>query len=225
MTTRRQGFVGLIAEVKRRSPSRGPINLNLDPGHLASEYAKSSVAVGISVLTDADKFGGSPEDLAAVRQAVGSDFAILRKDFLSVREDIDASVAMGANAVLLIVSDLGDRLADLHAYAMERGVEALVEVRTMEEIGVAVAAGAKMIAVNQRGDPKSPDMTVDCEKAVRLAPYLPEGIVKVAASGIGVPGGTDMAEIAEAGYHAALVGEALVTAEDPYERARQLAGV
>ena len=217
-------FAGLIAEVKRRSPSRGDINPNLDPARLAGEYIRSSVVVGISVLTESERFGGSAADLAAVRGAVGPDVAILRKDFLRDHGDIADSMAMGADAVLLIVADLGDRLADMHDHAVECGLEPLVEVRSEIEIEAAAEAGARLIAVNQRGDPESDKFTVDFEKAAKLAPYLPETAIRVAASGIGVSGGTEMAEIVDAGYHAALVGEALIAADDPYEAARKIAG-
>ena len=217
------GFAGLIAEIKRRSPSRGDINPGLDPARLAGEYLRSSVTVCISVLTESERFGGSADDLRAVRRAVGPDIAILRKDFLRTDDDITDSKEMGASAVLLIAAELGDRLADMHAHAVECGLEPLVEVRCETDIDEALEAGARMIAVNQRGAPESSEPTLDFGKAARLAPYLPADTIKVAASGIGVAGGTNMAEIEGAGYHAALVGEALVAAADPYETARRLA--
>ena len=131
---------------------------------------------------------------------------------------------MGADAALLIVDDVDPALLrPLHGLALELGLDILTEVRTEPELELAVAAGAYMIAVNQRSQPKATTFTVDYNKAVEMGPLLDQldsGIVKVAASGIGVEGGTTMGEIVDAGYDAALIGEALITAPDPTARLR-----
>ena len=144
---------------------------------------------------------------------------MLRKDFLTTLADVRTSSAMGADAMLVIVDDVDTSLLrPIHELALELGLDVLTEVRTAPELDLAVAAGAYMIAVNQRSQPKDTRFTVDYNKAVemsRLFAQMDDGIVKVAASGIGVEGGTGMGDIVEAGYDAALIGEALVTAPDP----------
>ena len=133
---------------------------------------------------------------------------------------------MGADAMLVIVDDVDEALLrPMHQLALELGLDVLTEIRTDPELELAIDAGAYMIAVNQRSQPKDTRFTVDYDKAVEMGPLFAQidpGIVTVAASGIGVEGGTTMREIAEAGYDAALIGEALVTAEDPTARLRAL---
>ena len=208
--------VAVIAEIKRRSPSRGDINALLDPGSQALAYQRGGAA-GISVLTDEQRFGGSADDLRAAREAAAG-VPVLRKDFLRSPEDVEESAAMGADAVLLIVADLEPgNLAAMHAVAHDLGMDALVEVRDEAEIQTAVDAGGILIGVNQRYKPENSAFTVDYGKAVQMAPHLPENVIKVAASGIGVEGGTTVAEVRDAGYDAVLVGEALVLAGNPAE--------
>lgn len=213
--------VAVIAEIKRRSPSRGDINALLDPESQALAY-QSGGAAGISVLTDEQRFGGSADDLKAAKQAV-TGVPVLRKDFLRHLEDVKESAKMGADAILLIVADLEPgNLAAMHAAAHDLGMDALVEVRDEAEIQVAVDAGAVLIGVNQRYKPEDSAFTVDYGKAVQMAPHLPEDIITVAASGIGVEGGTTVVELRDAGYDAVLVGEALVLADDPAESVRSM---
>ena len=216
--------LSIIAEIKRRSPSRGPI---LPPGTgttaLAGAY-ESGGAACISVLTDGPLFGGSGDDLRRARSAVS--IPVLRKDFLANEQDVRESCAMGAHAVLLIMADLGaHRLAHLHEMAVDLGMGVLAEVRTERELEAAVNHGACVIAVNQRDDPRAATPTVDFGRATRMARLFdqvrPE-VLKVAASGIGITGGTPIAEVAEAGYDAALIGEALAAAPDPAEELRRL---
>ena len=177
------------------------------------------------MLTEGPRFGGSPEDLKAVKKAV--DAPVLRKDFLTTPQDIHDAAAMGADAVLLIVEDIGSvaEVADLQDLALSLGMDALTEVRAEHDLAMAAEAGAYMIAVNQRDNPKDTRFTVDHDKAVRMAGLLAElgpGIVTVAASGIETADGTKLRDLAEVGYDAALIGEALVRSDSPADRLRAM---
>lgn len=206
LTTRRDTAV--IAEVKRRSPSKGDLNSGLDPRALARSYEQGGASC-LSVLTDAEHFGGSPEDLRAAREAVS--LPVLRKDFtLSSRDVFDARV-MGADAILLIVAALGDNeLSSLVRLASELEMAALVEVHDQGELDRALSAGARLIGVNQR-DLRT--FSVDTERALNLRQLMPPGIVSVAESGLEEP--AQVAELARAGYDAVLVGEQFVRSGDP----------
>lgn len=199
------GDVAVIAEVKRRSPSKGDLSdgAGLDPAALAVDYEAGGAAC-LSVLTDERWFNGSNADLVAARDATG--LPVIRKDFtVDARDVLDARI-MGADAVLLIVAALSDgELADLHGLAIEVGLDVLVEVHDEGEAERAVAVGSTLIGVNQRD---LVSFQVDTARAVRVAPTLPPGVVRVAESGI--TGADDAAVLAEAGYHAVLVGEHLV---------------
>jgi|SRR5581483_3509630 len=202
------GHLAVIAEVKRRSPSKGDIAGDLDPAALAEAYDRGGAAC-ISVLTDHDWFGGSASDLRAVRDTVGR--PVLRKDFTVAAHDVCDARLMGADALLLIAAALDDHeLRDYHALALELGLDALVEVHDEAELDRAVAVGARLIGVNQRD---LVTFAVDGARAVHLAPRMPAGVVRVAESGIGGP--ADAVPLAEAGYDAVLVGESLVRAPDP----------
>jgi indole-3-glycerol phosphate synthase len=199
--------LAVIAEVKRASPSKGDLHRDLDPAAVAAAYAEGG-ATCLSVLTDRDWFAGSPEDLQAARAAVG--IPVLRKDFTVCAADVCDARTMGADAVLLIAAALDDaELADLHRLADEVGIDALVEIHDEPELGRALAVGARLVGVNQRD---LVTFEVDTDRAVRMAPQMPEGVVRVAESG--VRGVADATRLAEAGYHAVLVGESLVTAGD-----------
>jgi indole-3-glycerol phosphate synthase len=208
-------LVAVIAEVKRRSPSKGPLFPDLDPTRLASSYERGGAAC-LSVLTDAEFFGGSPADLRRARDAVS--LPVLRKDFtVSPRDVVDARL-MGADAVLLIVAALSDtELCDFHQLAIEVGLDALVEIHDEAELDRALEVGATLVGVNQRD---LVTFDVDTDRAVRMAPQMPGGVVRVAESGIG--GAADAATLAEAGYHAVLVGESLVTSGNPEAAVRTL---
>jgi indole-3-glycerol phosphate synthase len=205
----------VIAEIKRRSPSAGPIDLDLDAVSQAREY-EAGGAAAISVLTEPEYFGGSLDDLVAVRRAVS--LPVIRKDFTLDPVQVWEGRAAGADAILLIVAALGDAdLARLLQEAHAAGVAALVEVHTEDEARRAVAAGATLIGVNNRD---LATFRTDLATAERVAAALPERATLVAESGVADEEGA--ARMAAAGYDAILVGEALVRSGDP---ARLIAGL
>jgi indole-3-glycerol phosphate synthase len=200
--------LAVIAEVKRRSPSKGALAEALDPAALAATYAHGGASC-LSVLTDEEFFGGSVADLAAARDATA--LPVLRKDFTVDPRDVADARLMGADAVLLIVAALDElELIDFVELAAELHLDALVEVHDEPELEQALEAGATTIGVNQR-DLYS--FEVDPARAERMAKAIPVGTVKVAESGI--RDAEDAERLAAAGYDAILVGEALVTAPDP----------
>jgi indole-3-glycerol phosphate synthase len=199
--------LAVIAEIKRASPSKGDLNRDLDPAAVAGAY-QAGGATCLSVLTDGDWFAGSADDLRAARAAVA--IPVLRKDFTVSAADVCDARLMGADAVLLIAAALDDaELTDFHALAGELGMDALVEIHDEPELERALRVGARLVGVNQRD---LITFEVDTDRAVRMAPQMPDGVVRVAESGVrGVP---DATRLAHAGYHAVLVGESLVTAGD-----------
>jgi indole-3-glycerol phosphate synthase len=202
------GGLGVIAEVKRRSPSKGDLAAGLDPAVVAKAYAAGG-ATCLSVLTDAEFFGGSPGDLQAARAAV--DLPVLRKDFTVGPADVCDARLMGADAVLLIAAALDDNeLSDLHALATQVGLDALVEVHDEAELDRALGVGAALVGVNQRD---LVTFRVDHERAARVGRAMPASVVRVAESGIRGP--DDARALAGAGFDAVLVGESLVTSDDP----------
>ncbi len=212
---RRSNDLAVIAEVKRRSPSAGELNVDLDPALMAKAYADGGAAA-LSVLTDADYFGGTDADLRTARAAV--DLPVLRKDFTVSRGDVRAGRAMGADAVLLIVAALDDsELRALHAEAVGLGLDVLVEVHDADEVTRGLRAGARIVGVNQR-DLRTFD--VDHERALRLASQIPSDVVRVAESG--VRDAADASRLRSVGYDAVLVGQSVVTAGDPADMVRSL---
>ena len=202
------GDLAVIAEVKRRSPSKGDLAPGLDPAALARDYEAGGAAC-LSVLTDVDFFGGSVDDLQAARAACA--LPVLRKDFTVSARDVCDTRLMGADCVLLIAAALDDaELRSLVVLAREIGLDALVEIHDEPELDRAIAAGADLVGVNQRD---LVTFEVDTARAVRMASRMPEGVVRVAESGITGP--IDAAVLAASGYHAVLVGEHLVTSGDP----------
>jgi indole-3-glycerol phosphate synthase len=198
----------VIAEIKRRSPSRGLLAPDLDPAARAKEY-EAGGAAAISVLTEPDHFDGSDADLVAVREATS--VPVLRKDFTLDEAQIWEARAIGADAVLLIVALLSDaELAHLHGVATDAGLAALVEVHTDDEAGRALAVQPGIVGVNNR-DLRSFD--VDLGTAERIAKLLAEVPVTVAESGIFTA--DDARRMRAAGYDAVLVGESLVKSGDP----------
>jgi indole-3-glycerol phosphate synthase len=206
-----------IAEIKRRSPSKGDLDPDLQPELVAKEYVAGGAA-SLSVLTDTEFFGGSRADLTAARQASG--LPVLRKDFTVQEADVVDARLMGADAVLLIVAALDDdALRRCAALAGELGLAALVEVHDERELERALAAGSRIVGVNQR-DLRT--FQVDHDRACALATEIPADVVAVAESGIRDAG--DARRLADAGYDAILVGEALVRAEDRAGRLRDFVG-
>jgi indole-3-glycerol phosphate synthase len=207
--------VGVIAEVKRRSPSRGALAMISDPSELAAQY-ESGGARMISVLTEQRRFGGSLEDLDDVRARV--QVPVLRKDFVVGSYQVHEARAHGADAVLLIVAALDQNaLIGLRERIESLGMTALVEVHTEDEASRALDAGARVIGVNAR-DLKTLD--VDRSTFERIAPGLPTDVLKIAESGVRGP--LDLIEYAAAGADAVLVGENLVTTPDPRQAVADL---
>lgn len=211
---RRPG-VAVVAEVKRSSPSKGRLAEIADPSDLASDYAAGG-ARAISVLTEGRWFGGSLDDLAAVRAAV--DVPVLRKDFVVSSYQVHEARAHGADLVLLIVAALEQKvLVGLLERIESLGMTALVEVHDEEEADRALEAGAQVIGVNAR------DLrTLEVDRSVfeRIAPGLPSSVVKIAESGVRGP--HDLIRYASAGADAVLVGEGLVTQKSPREAVAEL---
>jgi indole-3-glycerol phosphate synthase len=200
--------VAVIAEVKRSSPSKGELAAITDPAALAGDYELGGASV-ISVLTEQRRFGGSLQDLKDVRARV--DIPVLRKDFIVSSYQLWEARAYGADLALLIVAALEqDALISLIERAESIGLTPLVEVHDEQEIERAVDAGAKIIGVNAR-DLKT--LKVDRDTFTRLAPRVPDSIVRVAESGVRGP--HDLIAYANAGADAVLVGESLVTGRDP----------
>lgn len=208
------GDLRIIAEVKRKSPSKGALAQITDPASLAAQYEQGGASV-ISVLTEQRRFNGTLADLDAVRAAVG--IPVLRKDFTVEEYQVHEARAHGADLVLLIVAALDDaRLRGLLDLTHSLGMNALVETHTEEEIDRAGAVGARIMGVNVRNL-----KTLDVDRTVfaRLAGRLPEGAVAVAESGVRGP--EDIAYYAGLGAGAVLVGEALVTHGDPVARVQE----
>jgi indole-3-glycerol phosphate synthase len=206
----------LIAEVKRMSPSRGVLRANLDPVKLASTYAQCGAAA-ISVLTESRYFGGSREDLEAIKRAL-PDIPLLRKDFILKPYQLFESCAWGADAVLLIVAILDDaELEELLSLSHALGVQCLVEVHNQDELKRALACDVKIIGINNRD---LDTMNVDINITRQLRPLVPQGRIVVSESGI--KGRDDVQKLKEWGVNAVLVGEALVTAEDIPAKIKEL---
>jgi indole-3-glycerol phosphate synthase len=200
--------VKVIAEVKRSSPSKGALAAIADPAGLARDYEAGGACL-ISVLTEQRRFGGSLDDLSAVRAAV--DVPVLRKDFVVSSYQVWEARAYGADVVLLIVAALEqEALVSLVERVHSLGMAALVEVHDVEEVRRAVDAGARIIGVNCR-DLKT--LSVDRSVFAQVAPHIPAGIVRIAESGVRGP--HDVFDFARAGAHAVLVGESLVTGRNP----------
>jgi indole-3-glycerol phosphate synthase len=208
----------VIAEVKRRSPSKGALADIPDPAELAAAYERGGAAA-ISVLTEQRRFGGSLADLRTVRAAVPT--PLLRKDFMVTPYQLHEARAAGADLVLLIVAALDQPLLEkLYAEARELGLTVLVEVHDAEETRRAVDLGADLIGVNAR-NLKTLDIDPDC--FARLAPLIPDTVVRVAESGISGP--EDVLRYAEQGAQVVLVGEALVKDGDPEAAVRAMTGI
>jgi indole-3-glycerol phosphate synthase len=204
----RADWVNIIAEIKRRSPSKGVICENFDPVRIAEGYARANAAA-LSVLAEEDFFGGSLEHLEAIRKCIA--LPLLRKDFIFDEYQLYESMLAGADAVLLIVAILEDEwLKRLIELSFELGIDALVEVHSADEMKSAVRAGAEIIGVNNR------DLTtfaVNLETSIDLARLAPKGATLVSESGIS--SGLDIRRLKTAGYNAFLVGEHFMRAANP----------
>lgn len=207
----------IIAEIKKASPSRGLIAADFDPPRMARAYEEGGAAA-ISVLTDRKHFQGSLADLEAARAAVR--VPVLRKDFTIDPLHVLEAAAHDADAVLLIVAALSDReLRDYRELAATHGMAALVEVHDAEELKRAIASGAEIVGVNNR-DLRT--FEVRLETSLELAAHMPANVIRVAESGIRTA--ADVRRLRAAGYHACLVGEHLMTSEDPAAAVRALRG-
>jgi indole-3-glycerol phosphate synthase len=210
--------VRAIAEIKRASPSAGPIRPGADPVAIASEYAAGG-ASAISVLTDRDFFDGNLAFLKEVRDS-GVGVPLLRKDFLIDEYQVAEARACGADAILLIVAALDDALLrSLLAAAKDLGLDALVEVHTIEETERAMAAGSTIIGVNHRN---LHTFEIDMTLTAQVARIVPAGTILVGESGIKTS--ADVAALGRAGAHAVLVGESLMRAPSPGAALRDLLG-
>ena len=200
--------LAVIAEFKRRSPSKGDLNASMNPVDVARLY-QAGGATCMSVLTDVDHFGGSVSDLQAARSAC--ELPVIRKDFTVDARDVCDARIMGADCVLLIAAALSPtQLSEYLELSRHIDIDALVEVHDERELAVALDAGASLVGVNQRD---LVTFSVDHERAVRMGSAIPDSCVKVAESG--VRGRQDAVSLRAAGYHAVLVGEHLVTSADP----------
>lgn len=200
--------VAVMAEVKRRSPGAGEIRPGLDPAALGKTYAAAGAAA-VSVLTDGPYFGGSLEDLRAVRGEVR--IPVFRKEFIIHRVQLLETRAAGADGTLLIARILdADALAELHAQALELGLTPLVEIHHPEELEKALAAGARLMGINNRN---LRTFRTSLEVTLDLLPLLPPDAVAVSESGIRTP--EDVDRLGAAGVHGVLVGESLLRMPDP----------
>ena len=204
--------IRVIAETKRKSPSRGVIREPYDPVAIVSGYL-SNGASGISVLTDEPFFGGRPDDLRLLKERLGVENRVpfLRKDFLVVPYQIWESRVLGADIVLLIVRILSaERLAEMIATSRLLGLSALVEVHSREELDIALDAGADFVGINHRD---LDSLRIDLGLSEKLAPHIPKGVVRVAESGLKTP--SDRKWMETLGYDAVLVGESFLSSSDP----------
>ncbi len=218
LVDRTNPHVKVIAEVKRRSPSRGWLNEYLKASEMATAYANGG-ATAVSVLTEEDSFSGSVGDLVEVAHAVS--LPLLRKDFTVSPNDVLDTADMGASTVLLIVAALGDdELRDLLALSETCGLEALVEVHDRKEAARAVDAGARLIGINQRN---LVTFEVDPTHAASVIDALPVTTVTVCESGLGSV--SDVRRAASVGFDAVLVGEVFVTSSAVEEMVRSFASV
>jgi len=207
--------LAVIAEIKRKSPSKGALNAELDPASMAKAYELGGASC-LSVLTDEPHFAGSVSDLQAAREACS--LPVLRKDFTVDARDVCDARLMGADCVLLIAAALTQsELNEFLVVSRAIGIDVLVEIHDEVELDRAMAAGATMVGVNQRD---LVTFAVDHDRAVRMGALISADVVKIAESG--VRGRVDAQSLRDAGYDAVLVGEHLVTASDPARALRDL---
>jgi indole-3-glycerol phosphate synthase len=209
------GRINVIAECKRRSPSRGVLKADYDPAAIARGYQRAGAAA-ISVLTEPAFFDGALEHLAIVRSVTG--LPLLRKDFTVDRYQIFEARAAGADAILLIVAALSAQsLKSLHQTATEAGLDVLVEIHDLSELPIALDAGASIVGVNHRN---LRTLAVDTDVSRSAVELIPENVVAVAESGL--KSGDDLRRLKAAGYDAFLIGERFMSADDPGRALRDL---
>lgn len=205
----------VIAEIKRKSPSKGVLRANLDAAHIALLYEQGGASC-LSVLTDEHFFGGSVDDLQIARASTS--LPVIRKDFTVSEFDVLDARLMGADCVLLIAAALtDDELSRFHDLAVQVGLEVLVETHDEHELERALNVGATIVGVNQRD---LVTFEVDHARAERMASLIPPTVVRVAESG--VRNADDARRLRDAGYDAVLVGESIVTSSDPVAAVRDL---
>lgn len=214
----RVGNVAVIAEVKRRSPSKGWIQPGMDAATQARAYATAG-ASAISVLTEPEHFAGSPEDLKQARNSV--ELPLLKKDFHVAPIQLLEAKAIGASAALLIVRALGPlALAEMMSFARELELEVLVEIRDISELDLALGCGAKVIGINNRN---LETLHIDPATSERLIGRVPADVIAIAESG--VSNRADVERVARVGADAVLVGSSVSAAADPADAVRSLTGV
>ena len=207
--------LSIIAEFKRRSPSAGAIRDGAEPAEIARAYEEGGAAA-LSVLTDGPNFSGSLDDLVEARRAC--ELPVLQKDFIVDRYQLCEAAVAGADAILLIVAALDrDRLAGLHSEARSLDLDCLVEVHTEPELETALTVDAEVIGINNRN---LDDMSVDVQTTFELITDVPAGKTVVSESGISDRG--TLQELDDVGVDAVLIGEALMRAEDPAAKVREL---
>ncbi|NDO79151.1 indole-3-glycerol phosphate synthase TrpC [Kocuria indica] len=213
-TAATRGF-GLIAEIKRSSPTRGELRPGLDPADCARAF-EAGGAAALSVLTDHRSFNGSFADLTAAREATS--MPVLRKDFIVDEYQVLESRARSADAILLIMEILDPRqAADLNAFAQDLGLEVVVETHTAVQVEAALSFGAAMIGINNRD---LHTFTADLSTSVELAKRCPSGTLVISESGLSRRG--DLEFLAANGIHACLIGESLITQPDLTEAVRSI---
>lgn len=211
----RREEVTLVAEIKRATPSRGPLDLDLEARRTAIAYAEGGAA-GISVLTEPDSFKGSLDDLAAAR-APG--LPVLRKDFIIDPFQVFEARAYGADAVLLIMRILDEEAHQLLKICTALGMDALVEVFDDRDLERAIAAGARLIGINHRD---LETFEVDPARTAKLTPSIPGDVTVMSLSGVSTR--REVEDLASAGAHSVLVGESIITAADPAAKIKELLG-
>ena len=210
-----RGRINVIAECKRRSPSRGVLRAEYDPVSIARGYVDAGAAA-ISILTEPTFFDGSLDHLSAVRAAVS--VPLLRKDFMVSEYQLHEARAAGADAVLLIVGALRPvEVQVLHEHASELGLDVLVEVHDATELAIAIDAGARIIGVNNRN---LRTLQVDLTVSERLVAAMPPDVIAVSESGLRTA--ADLIRLHELGYHACLIGERFMTAGNPGRELEEL---
>ncbi len=209
------GEPGVIAEIKRASPSRGVLRPDFDPAAIALEYEAAGAAC-LSVLTDRDFFQGDDEYLGAARAAVS--LPVLRKDFVIDTYQVYEARVLGADCILLIAAALGDtQMAELHALGTELGMDVLVEVHDREELERVIPMGPGLVGINNRN---LRTFETDLATTIDLLPAVPPAALAVTESGVHRP--SDVERLRTAGVHAFLVGEAFMVAPSPGDKLREL---